>query len=96
MRTLREVFRYNLKKLRRDAGLEQLDFAAQLGIPYSTYQKMESSKGSIPQKATIRQIVEALHLSSETVLFLDPDLIKPPSPEDALRVLTRIVMERPK
>lgn len=88
MKTIRQVFTHNLKEQRERAGLDQVEFAQLLGVPPSTYQKLESSKGGVPQKKTIAKIVEVLKLPSETVLFMDPDY-RLPALEDAIKLLAR-------
>lgn len=64
-------FQKNLKKCREEAGYEQAkDFAAEIGIPYTTYIAYES-KGVEPKFDTLLKIAATLHVSTDTLLGYD-------------------------
>lgn len=90
MESLRKVFAYRLKAAK--GTRTQAEFAEVLEMSLRTYQELEA--GNIPQRKTVAKIVEKLGLKSETELFLDPDLIRPPTPEQALKVLEEFVKSR--
>lgn len=64
-------------------------FAEAIKIPLSTLQKYEA--GTIPQDASLKELVAKLGLVTETQLFLDPDLVKEPTSKQALAVITKII-----
>lgn len=68
--------------------LTQEAFAEKLGIPFSSYQKLEN--GQLPRPENLAKIASALGIG-ETELFLDPDLVGEPTPEQALKVFTKLV-----
>lgn len=85
MRTIREIFSENLRFYR--AGRTQAEMAEFIGIPFRTYQNMESGV-SLPQQASIS--VAALKLGvSEAQLFQDRSSMPKPSPLEAWKVLSK-------
>lgn len=70
MRTLEEVFKENLKRLR--GRRTQAEVAEAAGIPLRSYQHAES--GIIPQGPNRTAIAAALGVGRETELFLDQEL----------------------
>ena len=74
LKTIKEVFSYNLRRLRGKRTQEEISAAA--GIPYRTYQDMES--GVIPREKWVHlERLARFHAVPETALFLDPDLTRP-------------------
>ena len=66
------TFQDNLRIYRERAGYAQAkDFAAFLGIKYSTYIGYES-QGKEPKYDTLRRIAEALNVSIDTLLSFRP------------------------
>lgn len=86
LRTIEEVVAYHLRRLRGDST--QSEMADILGIPLRTYNALEN--GQIPRPETRKIIAQKLGIT-ETELFLDPDLMRPPTPADALEVLSEFV-----
>lgn len=84
MRTLEEVFRANLKRLRGSRSQDAIAETAK--IPKRTYQHAEA--GAIPQGPT-RQAIAAAFGVPEASLFLDETLI-PQSDAGDLRELLRL------
>lgn len=60
-------FQENLRKYREAAGLTAKDFAALIGIKYSTYVSYESA-GKEPKYDTLKNIAAALHVSIDSLL----------------------------
>lgn len=74
LKTIREVFAYNLRELRGDRT--QAEISESADIPFRTYQDMEG--GTLPVKKWDHiASLSKLHNVSETRFFLDPDLTKP-------------------
>lgn len=86
LKTIKEVFKSNLRRLRGDRT--QADMASLAGIPFPSYRAFEY--GRIPQGENLAALAAALGVS-ETALFLDPDLVREPTPEQALEVIRRLV-----
>lgn len=60
MKTIREVFKNNLKRLRKARGFRNAEaFARAHDIPWGTYQSAEQGK-TIPQPETLAKIADAL------------------------------------
>jgi len=70
VKDIESVFAHNLRELRGKLTQEQVCEGA--GIPYPTYQRMES--GKIPQEHNLKAIARFYGVP-ETRLFLDPDLL---------------------
>lgn len=75
MKTLEEVFKKNLKRLR--GARTQAAIAEAADIPLRSYQHAES--GIIPQGPNRTAITKALGVSTELELFMDPELRAKPS-----------------
>jgi transcriptional regulator with XRE-family HTH domain len=83
LKTIREVFKSNLKRLRGRRTKEQL--AELAGVAFPTYRNAE--RGRIPHSGTLKAIARAFGVT-EPALFLDPDLApKTPSAEEAIKLL---------
>lgn len=66
------TFQDNLRHYREKAGYSQAkDFAAAIGVKYSTYIGYES-QGKEPKYDTLRRIAEALNVSIDTLLSFRP------------------------
>jgi transcriptional regulator with XRE-family HTH domain len=72
VKNIQDVFSANLRRLR--GGRTQAEIAESAGVSPATYQRAEN--GVIPQK--LADVARALGVA-ETDLFLDPDLIPPPT-----------------
>ena len=83
MKTIREVFSANLRRLRGARTQAEMVEAAE--IPFVSYQRAEN--GDIPQRPNLEALAKA-HGVPETVFFQDPDLLTPQNPLDL--VLTRL------
>lgn len=70
MKTIEEVFIFNLRRLR--GSRTQAEIAESAGIPLRSYQRAEY--GDIPQGPNRQAIARAFGLDSETALFIDPEL----------------------
>lgn len=90
LKTLEEVFKDNLKRLR--GRRTQAEIAEAAGIPLRSYQHAES--GVIPQGPNRTAIARALGASRETELFMDPDLSSMDAGQ-ALKVIARELESRP-
>ena len=65
-------FQDNLRKYRVARGLNAKDFAALLGIKYTTYLSYETA-GKEPKIDNLCKIAEALHVSTDDLLGYYPD-----------------------
>ncbi len=65
-------FQENLKKYREMLGISAKDFAAQIGIKYSTFSNYEN-QGREPKYDTLCIIAAALHVSIDDLLGYTPD-----------------------
>lgn len=88
LRTIREVFAFNVKELRGSRSQE--DVADATGIPWSTYQTYEY--GTIPQKHSHLEALAKFHGVPETRFFLDPDLTKP-STNQVIEAVTQSLLK---
>lgn len=94
MKTLEEVFKENLKRLR--GARTQSEVAKAAKIPLRSYQHAES--GIIPQDPNRQAIAGALGVPDETHLFVNLDAFMPRhpiTPQEALEVLARAISEPP-
>ena len=67
-------FQENLRQYRDAAGLTAKDFAALIGIKYSTYISYEAA-GKEPKYDTLQKIAAALHVSIDELLGYKPDTL---------------------
>lgn len=81
LETTREIFSFNLKRLRGDRT--QRDIAEAVDVSLASYQRMES--GVIPRTPGIFPALAKAFSTPERELFRDPDM--KPTPEQALQVL---------
>lgn len=92
MKTIEEIFRKNLIRLRSDRT--QAAIAEAAGVPLRSYQHVEST-GAIPQSPNRQAIAKALGVE-EADLFVDLDRygpVRPLYPEEALAILTKMVQD---
>ena len=69
------TFQDNLKSYRERLGINAKDFAAQLGIKYTTYANYENA-GSEPKYDTLCRIAAALHVSIDDLLGYKVDRLE--------------------
>lgn len=69
------TFQDNLKKYRDRLGITAKDFAAQIGIPYTTYTAYEN-QGREPKYDTLCKIAAALNVSIDELLGYKVDKLK--------------------
>lgn len=84
----------NVRRYRDKIGLSQSALAEAVNLSEASIGLLERGK-VWPEYDNLKLIAERLGVS-ETVLFQGPIEYPPPSPEEALRVLTKIVSERHK
>lgn len=65
-------FQDNLRRYREQSGINAKDFAAQLGIKYTTYAGYEN-QGREPKYDTLCRIAAALHVSIDALMDFTPD-----------------------
>jgi transcriptional regulator with XRE-family HTH domain len=65
----------NLKAYRERTGLTAKDFAAQLGISYTTYMGYENA-GKEPRIENLAKIAAALHVSIDELVGYEPDKVQ--------------------
>lgn len=65
----------NLKAYRERTGLTAKDFAAQLGISYTTYMGYENA-GKEPRIENLAKIAAALHVSIDELVGYEPDRLQ--------------------
>ena len=68
------AFQENLKRFREKAGITAKDFAALLGIKYTTYMAYEN-EGREPKQEALCKIAAALHVSIDELLAYKPDTL---------------------
>lgn len=66
------TFQENLKKYRERLGISAKDFAAQIGVKYSTFSNYEN-QGREPKYDTLCKIAAALHVSIDDLLGYKKD-----------------------
>ena len=66
------AFQENLKRFRERAGITAKDFAALLGIKYTTYMAYEN-EGREPKQEALCKIAAALHVTIDELLGFVPD-----------------------
>lgn len=69
---LEEVFRYNLKRRRRELKLTQGELAERLGVTPQRVTQMEREADSSPTLKQVQQIAKALECSP-LALLLEPE-----------------------
>lgn len=82
MESIRTILSKNLRELRKEKQLTQVDLAALAGFQEASYNRWETGK-SWPEPETISSIAKVLSVP-ESRLFLDTSII---SPKIALKVL---------
>lgn len=65
-------FQTNLRKYREGLGITAKDFAAQIGINYTTYANYEN-QGREPKYAILCKLAAALHVSTDDLLGYTPE-----------------------
>ena len=68
-------FQDNLRMYRERLGINAKDFAAQLGIKYTTYAGYEN-QGKEPKYETLCKIAAALHVSLDDLMDYKPDRLQ--------------------
>lgn len=68
-------FQDNLRQYREKAGINAKDFAAQLGIKYTTYTAYEN-QGREPKYDVLCKIAAALHVSIDELMDYKPDRLQ--------------------
>ena len=68
-------FQDNLRQYREKAGINAKDFAAQLGIKYTTYTAYEN-QGREPKYDVLCKIAAALHVSIDELVGYKPDRLQ--------------------
>lgn len=96
LKTIDEVFAYNLRRLRADRTQSSIAEAAKLSL--RSYQALEA--GAIPKRRLTRsRLAAALGAETETVLFQDPELsTSAPTaiPQAQIDEIKRAIAEREK
>jgi transcriptional regulator with XRE-family HTH domain len=91
LKTIKEVFAENLRRLRGDRTQAALSEAAD--IPLRTLQKWEA--GRLPRdEGQLQALATALGVA-ETALFIDASASAEPTPQEALEVLSRALALAP-
>lgn len=65
---LREIFAKNLKRLREDAGLTQVDLAEALGITARYIQQLEGKRVPNVRLDTLEQLAKVLRVKPDSFL----------------------------
>jgi transcriptional regulator with XRE-family HTH domain len=86
LESIRYILSKNLRELRKERGLTQVDIAALAGFQEASYNRWETGK-SWPEVDTISALAKALNVP-ESRLFLDTSII---SPKIAIKVLSSLV-----
>lgn len=68
-------FQDNLRQYRERTGISAKDFAAQLGLKYTTYAGYEN-QGKEPKYDTLCKIASALHVSVDELMGYQPDKLQ--------------------
>lgn len=90
MRSIKEVFSSNLRKLRGDRT--QAEVAEAANIALRTLQKLES--GQLPREENLMGLAKAFDVP-ETQLYFDEDLVRQPGPAEALKILAEALNIEP-
>lgn len=72
MELLREVLTRNLKDLRKEKGLTQVELCNSIGVTHSTYNQWE--KGTVWPGSANLEALAAYYGVRSTRLFFDPDI----------------------
>jgi transcriptional regulator with XRE-family HTH domain len=86
LQSIEEVFAYNLKKLRGKSRQE--DTADAIGIPFRTYQDMESGTIPVKKRDEVLRALSTYYRVPVTQFFLDPDLAHTPRPDSLRQILS--------
>lgn len=79
MKTVREIIGFNIRRLRKDAGMTQEALAEKAGMSWAMLQRCETG-GAWPSPETIDKFAKALEVGHSD-LFADPEAPEPETEE---------------